>query len=118
MVVTTRLCWSSPTAASTTLDLTGGIALGLLPDLDYRQNSVILEPGDTIVLYTDGVSEAMTSDEEQFGLERLRAAVAADTGDDAEAANEAIFDAVSEFVGDNPPSDDITCLTFRRTEGR
>ncbi|MDE2904026.1 MAG: SpoIIE family protein phosphatase [Chloroflexota bacterium] len=105
-----------PDGSSSTLDLTGGIALGLLPDLDYRQNSVILEPGDTIVLYTDGVSEAMTRDEEQFGLERLRAAVAADTGDDAEAANEAVFDAVSEFVGDNPASDDITCLTFRRTE--
>ena len=107
-----------PDGSSTNLSLTGGIALGLLPDLDYRQNSVFLEPGDTIVLYTDGVSEAMTSDEEQFGLERLRTAVAADTGEDAEAANEAIFDAVSDFVGDNPASDDITCLTFRRTEGR
>jgi len=107
-----------PDGSSTNLSLTGGIALGLLPDLDYRQNSVFLEPGDTIVLYTDGVSEAMTSDEEQFGLERLRTAVASDTGEDAEAANEAIFDAVSDFVGDNPASDDITCLTFRRTEGR
>ena len=104
-----------PDGSSTNLPLTGGIALGLLPDLDYRQNSVFLEPGDTIVLYTDGVSEAMDSTEEQFGLERLRAAVAADPGGDAETANEIVFDAVSEFVGDNPASDDITCLTFRRT---
>ena len=104
-----------PGGSSTNLPLTGGIALGLLPDLDYRQNSVFLEPGDTIVLYTDGVSEAMDSTEEQFGLERLRAAVAADPGSDAEAANEVVFDAVSDFVGDNPASDDITCLTFRRT---
>ncbi len=104
-----------PDGSSTSLPLTGGIALGLLPDLNYRQNSVILEPGETIVLYTDGVSEAMTSDEEQFGLERLRDAVAADPGEDAAAANEAVFEAVSDFVGDNPPSDDITCLTFRRT---
>ena len=106
-----------PDGSSTNLPLTGGIALGLLPDLDYRQNSVFLEPGDTIVLYTDGVSEAMDSTEEQFGLERLRAAVAADPGGDAETANEIVFDAVSEFVGDNPASDDITCLTFRRTGG-
>ena len=104
-----------PDGSSTNLPLTGGIALGLLPDLEYRQNSVFLKPGDTIVLYTDGVSEAMDSTEEQFGLERLRAAVAADPGSDAEAANDVVFDAVSEFVGDNPASDDITCLTFRRT---
>jgi len=106
-----------PDGSSTTLPLTGGIALGLLPDLEYRHNCVVLEPGDTIVLYTDGVSEAMTSEEEQFGLERLRASVAADPGESAEAANHAVFEAVSEFVGDNPASDDITCLTFRRTEG-
>ena len=106
-----------PDGSSTNLPLTGGIALGLLSDLDYRQNSVFLEPGDTIVLYTDGVSEAMDSSEEQFGLERLRAAVAADPGGDAEAANDLVFDAVSDFVGDNAASDDITCLTFRRTGG-
>ena len=104
-----------PDGSSTSLALTGGIALGLLPDLDYRQNSVLLEPGDTIVLYTDGVSEAMNRGEEQFGLERLCAAMAADPGEDAEAANEVVFEAVNAFVGDNPASDDITCLTFRRT---
>ena len=106
-----------PDGSSTNLPLTGGIALGLLPDLDYRQNSVILEPGETIVLYTDGVSEAMTSDEEQFGLERLRSAIAADPGEDAEDANQVVFEAVNDFVGDTPASDDITCLTFRRTGG-
>ncbi len=106
-----------PDGTSSSLPLTGGIALGLLPDLEYRQNSVTLEPGETIVLYTDGVSEAMTSTEEQFGLERLQAAMADGPGDDARAANQAIFQAVSDFVGDTPASDDITCLTFRRTGG-
>ena len=103
-----------PDGSSTSLPLTGGIALGLLPDLDYRQNTVMLEPGESIVLYTDGVSEAMNGDEEQFGLERLRGAMAADTGVDAQAANQTVFEAVSEFVGDTPASDDITCLTLRR----
>jgi len=106
-----------PDGSSTSLPLTGGIALGLLPDLEYRQNSVTLEPGETIVLYTDGVSEAMTSDEQEFGLGRLRAALAADSGESAEAANRVVFQAVADFVGDNPASDDITCLTFRRTGG-
>ncbi len=103
-----------PDGTSTSLPLTGGIALGLLPELDYRQNSVVLAPGDTIVLYTDGVSEAMDGDEEQFGLVRLREAMAANPGQDAEAANQTVFQAVGEFVGDTPASDDITCLTFRR----
>ena len=106
-----------PDGSSTSLPLTGGIALGLLPGLTYRKNSVVLEPGDSIVLYTDGVSEAMNGDEEQFGLERLREALAADPGADAHTANQTVFDAVSDFVGDTPPSDDITCLTFRRTGG-
>ena len=104
-----------PDGSSESLPLTGGITLGLLPGLEYRENTVVLEPGDTIVLYTDGVSEAMDSDEEQFGLERLREAVAADFGEDAKAANESVFRAVSEFVKDHPASDDVTCLTFRRT---
>ena len=103
-----------PDGTSTSLPLTGGIALGLLPELDYRQNSVVLAPGDTIVLYTDGVSEAMDGDEKQFGLVRLREALAANPGQDAEAANQTVFRAVGEFVGDTPASDDITCLTFRR----
>jgi sigma-B regulation protein RsbU (phosphoserine phosphatase) len=106
-----------PDGSSTSLPLTGGIALGLLPDLEYRYNSVILEPGETIVLYTDGVSEAMTSTEEQFGLERLQEAMADAPGEDARSANQAVFQAVSDFVGDTPASDDITCLTFRRTGG-
>ena len=66
------------------------------------------------MLYTDGVSEAMDGDEKQFGLVRLREAMAANPGQDAEAANQTVFRAVGEFVGDTPASDDITCLTFRR----
>ena len=106
-----------PDGSSMSLPLTGGIALGLLPELSYRQNSVTLEPGETIVLYTDGVSEAMNGEEEQFGLERLCEAMAARPDEDAQTANQTVFQAVSVFVGDTPASDDITCLTLRRTGG-
>ncbi|MCE2464454.1 MAG: serine/threonine-protein phosphatase, partial [Dehalococcoidia bacterium] len=67
---------------STLLPLTGGIALGVAPDLDYEQNSVTLSPGDSVILYTDGVTEAMNGDEDQFGLDPL-----------------------IEFFGANPPRD-------------
>ena len=50
------------------LPTTGGIALGVMPNLEYREASVTLAPGDTLILYTDGVSEAMNSEGEEFGV--------------------------------------------------
>ena len=55
----------------TELPLTKGIALGIAADVVYTQESVTLEPGDTVVLFTDGVTEAMNADNQQFGLGRL-----------------------------------------------
>ncbi len=101
---------------STLLPLTDGIALGIVPDLQYRQHTVTLSPGDMLVFYTDGVTEAMNGEEEQFGLERLQELFAATPPQDPEKANLAVFTAVNSFVGDTPQSDDITCLTFYRPQ--
>ena len=100
--------------SSTLLPLTDGVALGLMPGLEYRQETVTLSPSDTLVLYTDGVTEAMSPDNEEFGLERLREIFAAAPLSDPEAVNTAIFQAVDDFAGDTPQSDDITCLTLCR----
>ena len=100
--------------SSTLLPLTRGIALGVLPGLTYNQQTVTLEPGDTVVLYTDGVTEAMNADGEQYGLDDLRSMFAGDPPNSSEDANKAIFDAVHEFAQDTPQSDDITCLVLRR----
>ena len=101
--------------SSTVLPPTDGVALGLMPGLEYRQDTVTLSPTDTLVLYTDGVTEAMNSDFEEFGLERLRDMFTETLPGDAEAINAAIFKAVADFAGDAPQSDDITCMTLRRT---
>ncbi|MCY4109819.1 MAG: SpoIIE family protein phosphatase [Chloroflexi bacterium] len=101
--------------SSTVLPLTDGVALGLMPGLDYRQETVKLSPSDTLVLYTDGVTEAMNTDFEEFGLERLRRMFVESMPGDAETINDAIFKAVADFAGDAPQSDDITCLTLCRT---
>lgn len=53
------------------LDVAGGVILGAIPDADYAQSEITLEPGDRIYLYTDGVSEAFNRDKEMFGEERL-----------------------------------------------
>ena len=94
------------------LPLTGGIALGVFPDYDFDQASVVLEPGDTVVFYTDGVTEAMNADGEQFGIEPLQELFGADPPHDPEQVTAAVFEAVNAFAGETPQSDDITCLAF------
>ena len=96
------------------LSLTGGVALGVAPDIKFPSRTVKLEPGDTIVLYTDGVTEAMNGDGEQFGVDRIQEVFVANPPTDSEQATYALFEAVREFVGDTPQSDDITCLVLRR----
>ena len=98
------------------LPLTGGIALGVVPDLEYAQKTVTLLPGDTLVLYTDGVTEAMNVDGEEFGTERLQEVFVGPNSKNGQEASQAVFQAVSSFAGDTPQSDDITCLTLCRGE--
>ncbi|MCY4592616.1 MAG: SpoIIE family protein phosphatase [Alphaproteobacteria bacterium] len=102
--------------SATTLDRTEeGIALGVLPEADYSASRIRLEPGESLVLYTDGVTEAEDEDQHQFGLERLIALFLGSPPTDAEQTNRNVFDAVREFTGAAPQFDDITCLTLYRS---
>ena len=102
--------------SSTELPLTGGVALGVAPGLSYSTAHAKLDRGDTLVMYTDGVSEAENAAQEEFGMDRLLAVFAGSPPTGARQANDAVFDAVKEFAGDNSQSDDITCLVLRRLE--
>ena len=101
---------------STVLPLTDGIALGVMPGVVYKQKAVTLSPGDVLVLYTDGVTEAMNDKDEEFGLERLRQVLIDAPLQDVREANRAVFQAVQAFAGERPQFDDITCLTLRHRE--
>ena len=103
-----------PDGSSEELALTGGVALGVMPGLDYREAQTTLNPGDSLILYTDGVSEAMNAHGEEFGVERLQQLFAVQPPTSARTAIEAIMQAVSDFAGDTPQSDDVTCLVLRR----
>ena len=105
-----------PDGSTELLPLTGGIALGIIPDLEYKQNTVTLKYGETLVLYTDGVTEAMNNEGEQFGVERLREVFRDSAPGNSDEAAEMIFNAVYEFAAGAAQSDDITCLTLRRSE--
>ena len=96
------------------LPLTDGIVLGILPDLDFRQENAKLRPGDTVVCYTDGVTEAMNGSGEQFGMHRLRQTFVDSPPADAQDAVNKIFAAVNAFADGTVQSDDITCLAISR----
>ena len=98
---------------------TGGMALGVAPEAVFAANlteeTITLAPGETLVLYTDGVSEAMNVDQEEFGTERILGIFEGNPPQSAEEAMSTIFEAVSAFAGEAPASDDITCLALHRS---
>ncbi len=102
--------------SSSLLPLTDGVAVGLVPGIGYKQDAVTLAPGDVLILYTDGVTEAMNGGYEELGIEPLREIFAAAPPKTPKEATETVFNAIKEFVGDTPQSDDITCLVVRRSE--
>ena len=101
--------------SSTILPLTGGVALGVAPQFEFSTDQVRLEPGEALVMYTDGVSEAEDLDSEEFGMDRLLDVFAGATLESAREANDAVFAAVRQFAGDRSQSDDITCLVLLRS---
>ena len=94
------------------LPLTGGVALGVVDEFEFMCKIATLAAGDSVVLYTDGVTEAIDSVDEEFGLERLQELCTGQVGKSPREANMAILQGVKEFVGDTPQFDDITCMTF------
>ena len=99
----------------TVLPSTNGIALGVMSGADFEQATVSCSPGDTVVFYTDGVTEAFNIQGDEFGMDRLLQIFESPMGN-CRTTIESIFDAVTAFAGDTPQFDDITCLALRCTE--
>jgi sigma-B regulation protein RsbU (phosphoserine phosphatase) len=91
----------------------GGPVVGLLPFAPYEQESVQLDVGDTIVVFSDGVSEALSSSGEEWGDDRLLAAVQAAGPGSAQFLIERLVAAVREFTRGAAQSDDITAMVIR-----
>jgi phosphoserine phosphatase RsbU/P len=94
----------------------GGTVVGLLEDAVYVQGSVRLRPGDILVAYTDGISEAMNVDDEEWGEERLVEAIQTGRGDSAQELLEHLFEAATLFAGAAPQHDDMTLVVLRAFE--
>lgn len=92
-----------------------GAALGLFEDAAYTQRQVSLAPGDFIVFYTDGATDAMNAEGAEFGKERLSTFIHDQRRAAAPALAATLAAALQEFTGDAPAADDITLVIVRRT---
>ncbi|MXX66754.1 MAG: SpoIIE family protein phosphatase [Chloroflexi bacterium] len=97
-----------------TIPSTGGVALGVLPGMPYSAESIKMQVGDTFVAYTDGVTDAMSPQEEQFGLGRLMQLFAEKPPSHAGATVNDVVAAVKRFAAEQDQFDDITCLVLQR----
>ena len=101
--------------SATLLPLTDGIALGVVPGLDYKQHKITLLPGETIVLYTDGVTEAQNIEGDAFEVDGLHRIFAGSLSSiSAREGTDSVFETVKDFMGEADQFDDITCLTLHR----
>ena len=88
-----------------------GVPIGMFPNASWREETVAMERGDLLCVYSDGITEALDAADEEFGLDRLSRLMSADpTG----AICQRVFDAVAAFAGDVPQYDDQTLLLLRR----
>ena len=90
-----------------------GPVVGLLPFAPYTEQTMTLEPGDLLILYTDGISEAMTRDDEEWGEERMIAAARASINKSANEVLDDLFVAADAFTAGAPQHDDMTLLLLK-----
>jgi len=92
----------------------GGPVLGILSVANYSEYRAKLERGDTLAIYSDGVTEANNAKEEEFGDERFAAVLTANRNKSAGEIVAAVNQALTEFAAGSPPADDITLIVARR----
>jgi sigma-B regulation protein RsbU (phosphoserine phosphatase) len=92
---------------------TGGLILGLFPQATYEQETVALEPGDLLVIFSDGVTEALNGAGEEFGEDRLLACLDANRQCRPAELLDRLLSAVRTFASGAAQHDDVTALVLR-----
>ncbi|HWW86298.1 MAG TPA: PP2C family protein-serine/threonine phosphatase [Vicinamibacterales bacterium] len=92
----------------------GSMALGMLPEATFSEQAVELSQGDVLVVFSDGLTEAMNGHDEFFGDDRLRARLPSLAHMAAQGIGTQVVAAVDEFVGDAAPHDDLSLIVLRR----
>ena len=88
--------------------------MGALEDMTYHDVNMKLEPGETLVMFTDGVNEAMNKDYQEFGDDRLFASLQKCSGQNCQQIIDSVKADVASFVGEMEQSDDITLFALKR----
>jgi len=91
----------------------GGPVLGLLESAQYDMAEVQLCPGELVAMVTDGATEALSPDDEEFGEDRLRALLESASGDRAETVVRRVSESVREWAGPGGCSDDLTLMVLK-----
>lgn len=89
--------------------------LGVLEDVEYKETSFHLNPGDKVILYTDGVVEAMNSNREMFGFDNLLQVIRDSQSIDTDSLLNKIIDSIQKFMNDTPQHDDMTVIVLSVT---
>ena len=95
----------------------GGMVLGPDPDARFERGYVVIEPGDLVVLYSDGITEAVDSRDRAFGADGIQEIVRAHADRSAKALVELLFQRVEQFSARTRPVDDQTIMVVRRLPG-
>ena len=95
----------------------GGLALGLMPRVEYQETGLRMEPGDMLLVYTDGLVEARDADKRFFSLDRLRELAVSSRELSAERIRTIILDELSVHTGGEAPADDVTLVVLKVTKG-
>ncbi|MFN2159172.1 MAG: GAF domain-containing SpoIIE family protein phosphatase [Anaerolineales bacterium] len=91
-----------------------GPVLGVLDEIEILYESISLHPGDTLFIYTDGVTDALNRQGEEFGLERLQGMIKNLPVSSAKTQMNILKEERTAFIGDAPSFDDITCFVLTR----
>src|SRR5918912_2775813 len=92
----------------------GGLPLGIKPDADYREGRTQLQPGDVLVIYSDGVTEAVSPTGEEFGATRLYEVVSRNIEASAAGIRDRIESSLTKFAQGTSAADDITLVIVKR----
>ena len=93
--------------------MVGGIILGMMKDVVFETATVTIKPGDRIVMFTDGITEAMNEKEEEFGEERLKKLIQKWPNVSSQELMDKIISEVKEFSKGTPQDDDITMVILK-----
>ena len=91
-----------------------GIALGVDENRRFGQRSIILEPGDSVLFYTDGVLEAANMHGEEFGMDRLKSFILSNQAGSSSDMAAALKKTLNTYIGDTPQFDDMTAILMKR----